>query len=147
MSRDRQLLKLKYKWIINAITLMFWNKTTAVTLGMIWRHTFLFLRFYFILFLDWGRKGERKGEKHQCVVVSHTSPTGGPVCNPGMCPDWELNWRLFGSQASTQSTEPYQPGPKMHFPSHLCVTSVTDASKFTATGCLLAFLAHILCIL
>ena len=30
--------------------------------------------------------------------------------NPGMCPDWELNWQSFGSQASTQSTEPHQPG-------------------------------------
>ena len=27
-----------------------------------------------------------------------------------MCPDGELNWRPFGSQASTQSTEPPQPG-------------------------------------
>ena len=25
--------------------------------------------------------------------------------------DWELNWRPFGSQASTQSTKPHQPGP------------------------------------
>ena len=30
--------------------------------------------------------------------------------NPGMCPDWESNWRLFGLQAGTQSTEPYQVG-------------------------------------
>ena len=29
----------------------------------------------------------------------------GPACNPGMCPDWELNQRL---QAGTQSTEPHQ---------------------------------------
>ena len=27
-----------------------------------------------------------------------------------MCPDWESNWRPFGSQAGTQSTEPHQPG-------------------------------------
>ena len=37
--------------------------------------------------------------------------TGDLACKPGMCPDWESNWRLFGSQASTQSTEPHQPGP------------------------------------
>ena len=36
----------------------------------------------FFIFLNWfiyrerGRKGEREGEKHQCVVSSHTPPTG-----------------------------------------------------------------------
>ena len=37
-------------------------------------------------------------------------PTGDLAHNPGMYPDWELNWRLFGSQTDTQSTDPYQPG-------------------------------------
>ena len=45
-------------------------------------------------------------------------PNVGSVCsgpedmahNPGMCPDWESNQRPFGSQATTQSTEPHQPG-------------------------------------
>ena len=37
-------------------------------------------------------------------------PTGGLACNSGMCPDWELNWQPFGSQANAQSTEPHQPG-------------------------------------
>ena len=59
-----------------------------------------------------GKEGERKGEKHQCVVASHASPTGDPSLNSGMCPDWELDWRPPGSQASTQSTEPHQPGIK-----------------------------------
>ena len=35
---------------------------------------------------------------------------GNLAHNPGICPDWESNWRPFGSQTSTQSTEPYQPG-------------------------------------
>ena len=60
-------------------------------------------------------EGEREGEKHQCVVASHMPSTGDLACNPGMCPDWELNQRPFGSQASTQSTEPHQPGPYMFF--------------------------------
>ena len=30
--------------------------------------------------------GEREGEKHQCVVASHTPPTRDLACNPGMCP-------------------------------------------------------------
>ena len=46
-----------------------------------------------------------------CGYLSHT-PYWGPnhACNPGMCPDWESNWWLFGSQAGAQSTEPHKPG-------------------------------------
>ena len=67
-----------------------------------------FLKILFI-FKEKGREGEREGEEHQCVVTSHASPTGDLARKPGMCPDWELNWQSFGSEASTQS-EPYQPG-------------------------------------
>ena len=42
-------------------------------------------------------------------VASRTPPTGDPACNPGMCPNWESNRWPFGSQASTQTTEPHQP--------------------------------------
>ena len=38
------------------------------------------------------------------------SPTRDLAFHPGMCPDWESNWRPFDLQASTQSTEPHQPG-------------------------------------
>ena len=54
-----------------------------------------------------GREGEREGEKHQCMVASCMSPTGDLAHNPGMYPDWELNWQPFGSQVRTQSTEPH----------------------------------------
>ena len=37
------------------------------------------------------RKRGREREKHQCVVASCAPPTGDLGCNPGMCPDWELN--------------------------------------------------------
>ena len=48
----------------------------------------LFIYFDFIyLFLETGREGKRGGEKHHCVVASHTPPTGDLACNPGMCPD------------------------------------------------------------
>ena len=57
-----------------------------------------------------GREGEREGEKHQCVVVSHAPPTGDLDRNQGVCPDWEFNWQPFGLQASAQSTDPHQPG-------------------------------------
>ena len=46
-------------------------------------------------------EGEREGEKCQGVVTSYVPPTGDLACNPGMCPDWESNQRLFGLQAST----------------------------------------------
>ena len=61
-----------------------------------------------------GKGGEREGEKHQCVVATHTPPTGELACNPDTCPDWESNQRPFGSQASAQSTEPHQSGPMLN---------------------------------
>ena len=47
-----------------------------------------------------------------CGCLSH-APYWGPglAHNPSMCPEWELQWRPFGSQTGTQSTEPHQPGP------------------------------------
>ena len=65
-------------------------------------------RFYLFIFRE--GKGEKEGEKHQCVVASHEPPTGDLAHNPGMCPDWESNQQPFGSQAGTQSTERHQPG-------------------------------------
>ena len=70
----------------------------------------LLQRFYLFIFRERGREGKREGEKHQCVVASRMPLTGDLTHNPGMCPGWELNGRPFGSQARTQSTEPYQPG-------------------------------------
>ena len=67
-------------------------------------------RFYLFIFKERGREEEREGEKHQCVVASQAPPTGDLAHNPGMCPDWESNQQPFDSQASTQSTEPHQPG-------------------------------------
>ena len=58
------------------------------------------------------REGERKGEKHQGVVASHTPPARNPAHNPGMCPNWASNQLPSGSHSSAQSVEPYQPGQK-----------------------------------
>ena len=75
---------------------------------------FLFTKFLknilLIYFLERGREWKREGEKHQCVVASHATPTGDLAHNPGMYPDWESNWWPFGLQVATQSTEPHQPG-------------------------------------
>ena len=73
---------------------------------------FLFFKILFIL-RERGREGDREGEKHPCVVASRAPPTGDLACNPGMCLNRELNLRPFGSQASTQSTEPHQPGQNL----------------------------------
>ena len=70
-----------------------------------------FLRFYLFVFREKGKEGE----KHRCVVASHVPPTEDLACNTGMCPDWESNQQLLGSQAHAQSTEPYQSG---HFHSY-----------------------------
>ena len=48
------------------------------------------------------------------LVASHTPPPNGDMaCNPGMCPGWEWNQKPLGSQISTQSTEPHQPGHRI----------------------------------
>ena len=83
------------------------------------RLTIFFLRFYLLLEREEGR--EKKRERNMDVwdvweihwlVASHNPPVGDLAHNPGMCCDQELNQWLFGLQASTQSTEPQQPGQK-----------------------------------
>ena len=55
---------------------------------------------------------EKEGEKHQGVVASPTPLTEDLACNPGMCPNWELNQWPFSLQDNTQHTEPHQSGLK-----------------------------------
>ena len=63
------------------------------------------------LFLERGEEKEKERERNINVWLPLTHlRTIDLTCNPGMCPDWELNQWLFGLQASTQSTEPHQPG-------------------------------------
>ena len=78
-----------------------------------------FKRFYLFTFRQRGREGEREGEKHQ-LWLPLEPPTGDLACNTGMCPDWELNQRLFGSQAGAQSTESHQPGLLSFIVLHFC---------------------------
>ena len=46
----------------------------------------IFLKDFIDLCLEWGREGEREGEKHQCVVASRVLLTGDLAHTPGMCP-------------------------------------------------------------
>ena len=67
--------------------------------------SFLFLKILFIYFQAEGKVGRKRGRERSmcgCFLLL--------ACNPGMCPDWESNQQPFASQASTQSTEPHQPG-------------------------------------
>ena len=46
-----------------------------------------FLRFYLFIYRERGRKGEREGEKHQCVVASQAPPLHwGPGLQPRHVP-------------------------------------------------------------
>ena len=82
--------------------------------------SFFYKKILFIYFLERGEGregGGREREKDQCVRYINWLPLtlpqmGNLACNPGMCPDWGLNLRAFGSQAGTQSTEPHQLGQK-----------------------------------
>ena len=46
----------------------------------------VFLKILFIF-----RQKGREEEKHQCAVASRTPLNEDLACNPGMCPDWEMN--------------------------------------------------------
>ena len=66
-----------------------WRHHVYLQREIVKRKSFLFKDFIY-LFLE-RREEEREGGKHQCVVASHTSPTGDLAHNPGMCPDQGSN--------------------------------------------------------
>ena len=101
--------------------------------------------FIYFIFRE-GAGGEREGEKHQCVVASWVPPTRDLACNPGMCPDWELNQRPFGSQAGAQSLSHTSQGSFYSFLRVSCRYDVGFRNMFsnilfliknTICGCLL----------
>ena len=69
--------------------------------------SFVFKDFIY-LFLEREEEKEKERERNINVWLPLAHPL--LALNPGMCPDWESDWQLFGSQAGTQSTEPHQPG-------------------------------------
>ena len=46
----------------------------------------IFLKRVYLFFRERGRKGEREGKKHQCVVASHAPPYWGPGPQPRHVP-------------------------------------------------------------
>ena len=98
-----------------------------------------------ILFIFRDGKRGREGEKHQCVVASCTPPTGDLAYSAGICPDWESNQRLFGSQAGAQSTEPHQPGPDLLF-SNLSVLFVEPYIDLDTVQCMCMYSCACMCV-
>ena len=100
-------------------------------LANIFQH-FLLIFKDFYLFLEKEGAKEKERETSMCGCLSH-APYWEPGLNPGMCPDWELNWWSLGSQARTTSTELQQSGFS---------TSLTDYVKL-CTCSLLHFFKNI----
>ena len=46
----------------------------------------IFFKRFYLFFRERGRKGEREGKKHQCVVASHAPPYWGPGPQPRHVP-------------------------------------------------------------
>ena len=73
--------------------------------------THILKKIVFIYFQREGKGGRKKGRETSFGCL----PQLGLGCNPGMCPDQELNWRPFALQDNTQSTKPQQSGPDSRF--------------------------------
>ena len=83
--------------MINKFNNLMINKKLILLFSAVLLANKFLLRLYLFIFRERGKEGEREGEKHQCVVASRAPTTGDMADNPGMCPDWELNQRPFGS--------------------------------------------------
>ena len=98
-------IKRPFKWMI--------DRQTMVILAWVF-HKRIFLRFYYFIFRERRKKGERernfRGWEKHWLVASRTPPADDLACNPGTRPDWESNWHPFGLQAYSQSTEAHQTG-------------------------------------
>ena len=75
-------------WVPNRIA---YFSPHVLSFGFILFEFCYFLYFFKFIFRERGKEGEIEGQKHQCVIASHMTPTGDLACNPGMCPDWESN--------------------------------------------------------
>ena len=57
----------------------------------------LLFRFYLFIFRESRKEKERGRQTLMCKRNFNGLPsTRGPDHNPGMCPDWELNWQASG---------------------------------------------------
>ena len=83
-------------WLPSQENFLRWKKNSSIYFSSI-----VFKEYFFKIlftFRQRGREGDRGEKKYQCVVASHSPPTGDLARNPGMCPDWESNWWSFNLQ-------------------------------------------------
>ena len=62
-----------------------------------------------------GGRGTSVWERNINWLPAARAPTRDPTCNPGICPDWELNPWPFSLWDIAQPTEPHRPGPPFFF--------------------------------
>ena len=92
------------------------------------------LFFILFLFLDRGKGREKERERNINVWLPLMHPAPG---NPGICSNWELNQRPFGSQSGVLFIEPHQPG-------HYCL--VLKLGKYVLQFCSLSLLFLLFCV-
>ena len=69
----------------------------------------------FIYFQREGKGGRKRGRETP-MWEKNINWLGDWTYNPGMCPDWELNWQPFALRGYTQPTQPHQSGPCCFIP-------------------------------
>ena len=94
-----------------------------------------FLKYFIYLFLERGEGREKERERNiDHLIASCIPPTGDLACNPGMCPDWDLNLWPFGLWDNTQPTELYQSGQQVFLtyrtPVNLFLSLIPSFIKF-----------------
>ena len=126
------LIWLSFLWLICCLNICIFKNVCTYIKGTYFIHLYLFsptwkftshsfngmfnkqcfLKYLFIyLFLEREEWKDRGRETSMCGCFSNACYWGPDLArNWGMWPDWELNLRLFGLQASAQSTEPHKLG-------------------------------------
>ena len=72
-------------------------------------NSWTFKKYFIYLFLEKGREKERERKINVCLPLTYPLLGTWPATQACVL-DWESNQQPFGLQASTQSTEPHQPG-------------------------------------
>ena len=88
-----------------------------------------YFRFDLFIFRERWREGDggRQRERNTDQLPLAGTPLPRHLAHhPGICPDRELNLWPFSPQASTQSTEPHQPGSKTSFKRYLDIVIFSD---------------------